>query len=106
MLLKDLVQKIKNSTALTEAQKNKCLNLIPHANGEQLHELATNIVWLEQQESTLNHEEEQMMSKLKLTFTKMNHYAVKEQKKQQLNSMEERSKAEDEGHLNSLIQDL
>jgi hypothetical protein len=106
MTLGELIEKIKNSDALTEEHKAKCLQLIPHLNVEQLRELADTTLWLEKQHTDLNNEEQEIISKVEMMFVGMNRKAIQIEKKEHYESMENDLEAQEEQELDSLIQEL
>lgn len=106
MLLKELVEKIQSLDGFSKKDKQACLNLVTRLNKTQLQELASLIVWYEEQEKNLHRQEEGILNKVKILFTKMNRYAAKMGKKFYFKHMEQQETAENLKNLDQLLNQL
>lgn len=106
MTVGELVQTIQQNKVLSAEQKEKCLNLVPNLDKEHLKELASMMLWLENQNENLDAEEEALNSKVKELFAGMNKYAKKSAKKIHFTSLETKLRKQELGEADSLIQKL
>lgn len=106
MLLKDLLEKVRSLESFSEKEKNKLLRVMTRLSVSQLQELASLILWYEEQEKHLQKEETGILHKIKTLFIKMNQYAAKNGITLSFKRREEKEKTEDLKTLNRLLDQL